>query len=198
MASELDQIKTTITLSLGTKNRLRKLKGNRSYEEFINYLVRVRNKKYHSDNLIEIQKFTRKKATFKLEMKHIITNSQDSYTILFSYNDYNDSPNFLFDIKIETTRDKTGRKVAIKHLTNEILSVLSDKENLRKQYIIYFMLLERAIQQTIDSQFKHKGRFEDYYLWENEFNILNLPKKSFEEDVMEKLENFNQKIGAFE
>jgi len=61
MKSELDRIKSTITISLGAKNRLRKIKGSQSYEEFINYLIRLRNQTVHkSDNLIEIQKFQRK------------------------------------------------------------------------------------------------------------------------------------------
>ncbi len=36
---ELDKIKSSITISLGTKNRLRKEKGSMSYEEYINYLL---------------------------------------------------------------------------------------------------------------------------------------------------------------
>lgn len=36
----LDKIKTTITISMGMKNRLRKYKGGASYEQYIGYLLR--------------------------------------------------------------------------------------------------------------------------------------------------------------
>ena len=45
---ELDQIKSTITISLGTKNRIRQMKGGQSYEEFINHLIRLRNQTVHN------------------------------------------------------------------------------------------------------------------------------------------------------
>ena len=37
---ELDRIKSTITISLGLKNRLREAKGGASYEVFIAHLLR--------------------------------------------------------------------------------------------------------------------------------------------------------------
>ena len=68
MNSELDRIKSTITISLGTKNRLRRIKGSESYEEYINYLIRLRNRAVNKvDNLIEIQKFVRKKGMYSFE-----------------------------------------------------------------------------------------------------------------------------------
>ncbi len=52
MNTELDRIKSTITISLGTKNRLRELKGSQSYENFINYLLRTRNEVVHGVGII--------------------------------------------------------------------------------------------------------------------------------------------------
>lgn len=199
MKTELDKIKSTITISLGTKNRLRKLKGSQSYENFISYLVRTRNQVAHNPtNSIEFQKHERVKALYRFEMNKIIKNSPDTYAVLFSYNKYTDSPNFWFDIKIESIRDNMGREISIPDFVKEIyLEILSPKQNLLTEYKVYFGLIETAIQKEIDPQFHHKCRIEDYYLWNEEFKILNLPKKSFEEDVMDKLNDFNSGMGVF-
>ena len=179
MKSELDRIKSTITISLGAKNRLRKLKGSQSYEEFINHLIRLRNQTApKSDNLIEIQKFQRKKGIYSFE----------NYKILFSYNQFNNSPNFIFDIQINTIREN-GKKISFNDFKR--------KNPLTIEYKIYFELLKTAIQNEIEPLFRHKGRFEDYFSWEREFRILNISKKSFEEDVMDKLNNYNYGQGVF-
>ena len=179
MNSELDKIKSTITISLGTKNRLRKLKGGQSYEDYINYLLRVRNQKEpKADNQIEIQKFERKTGVYSFE----------DFKIVFTYNEYNQSQNFIFDISVNKVRKK-GKLISFE----KYLKGVSKKSGINPPKIEnkdYFQLLQIAIQQEIEPLFKHKGRIEDYYLWEQEFKVLNLPKKSLEEDVMDKL---NQK-----
>ena len=58
--------------------------------------------------------------------------------------------------------------------------------------------LKTAIKNEIEPLFRHKGRFEDYFSWEQEFRTLNISKKSFEEDVMEKLKSYEYGAGAFE
>lgn len=196
MKTGLDQIKSTITLSLGTKNRLREIKGSQSYEDFINYLVRLRNKSVHNlDNTIELQNIERKKAIYRLEMGGIVGNSPEFYTILFSYNPYNYSQNFWFDIKLEVIRDTGGRKMSISEFIKEMY--LDNNQNLMNEYKLYFSLLETAIQKEIEPLFHHKGRIEDYSLWEKEFEMLTLSKKSFEEDVMDRLKDFKSGTGVF-
>ena len=183
--NELDKIKSTITISLGAKNRLRKLKGSQSYEDYINYLVRLRKQTmYVSENRIEIQRFKRTKGIY----------SFGHCKILFSYNQFNHSPNFIFDIKIETIR-VNGKKVNWNYF---IRRIATHTDLLIEEYQIYFELLSIAIQNEIESLFMHKGRFEDYFSWEEEFKILNLGNKSFEEDVMDKLNNYKNKEKAFE
>ena len=186
MNSALDRIKSTITISLGTKNRLRVLKGSESYEEFINYLIRLRDQTTHkTDNFLEIQKFIRKKGIYSFE----------GFKIIFSYNQYNGSQNFIFDISIDKIREN-GKIVPFSKYIKE-LSHITKKDFTEIEYRAYFQLLQIAVQKEIDSLFKHKGRFEDYFSWEQEFKMLNLPEKSFEEDVMDKLNNFRQGQGAF-
>jgi len=184
MNSKLDRIKSTITISLGTKNRLRKLKGSESYEEFINYLMRLRNQTVHkADNLIELQKFNRKKGIY----------SDGEYKIVFSYNGYNQSQNFWFDIAVDQVRKK-GRKVDLITYNKEISS-RTNKDRIQIMYKTYFQLLETAIQKEIEHLFRHKGRFEDYWSWEQEFKTLNLPMKSFKEDVMDRLIMYENERG---
>lgn len=174
MNSELDKIKSTITLSLGFKNRLREAKGSASYEAFIAQLLRTRNELAHKDNYIELQKFQRKEKVY----------SFDNFKIIFLYNKYNSSPNFVFDIQISKIREEG----------QTILSIGFGNDQLQLGYKLYFELLTQAIQTELEPLFKHNGRFEDYGLWQKEFGLLGLPKKSFETDIMEKLDDYKNGV----
>jgi hypothetical protein len=179
MDSILDKIKSTITVSLGTKNRLKKLKGSESYEDFINYLIRIRNQTVHQrDNTIELQEFHRVKGLY----------GHGEFKIMFSYNKYNDSQNFIFDIRLELVREHGEIKTFGEYLRKVALETNKSYEQIR--LITYFKILEISIQKEIEQLFKHNGRIEDYFSWEQEFKLLNLPKKAFEEDVMEKLREY--------
>jgi hypothetical protein len=167
METELDKVKSTITISLGLKNRLRDAKGSASYEAYIAQLLRARNELAHKDNYIELQKFERRDKVY----------SDDNLKVVFSYNKYNPSKNFIFDIKIVNIRQE-GRT---------ILTLSFGDEQLRSGYKLYFELLALAIQVEIEPLFKHNGRFEDYGLWRKEFGLLGLKKAAFDSDVMEKL-----------
>ena len=193
MKSELDKIKSTITLSLGTKNRLRKLKGNLTYEEFINKLLRSKNEIVHSNNYIEVQKFIRKDLVY----------SSDNLQVVFSFNQYNYSPNFIFDIKIKSVRENGKRIISgLGFKSNTFPPAYGFESNISHphfgvkstriyyDYKIYFDILTLTIQNEIDIIFKHKGRWEDYDLWKIEFEKLGLSKNAFENDVMEKLDDY--------
>lgn len=177
METELDNIKSTITISLGTKNKLRKLKGGNSYENIINHLIILKNQvSHHSENVIELQQFKRKSGIYSFKQ----------FKVLFLYNTFTESRNFIFDIRIKTARE-AGKRIPIKEF---IRRFNQDNDLLRTEYHIYFQLLETAIRKEIEPLFKHNGRFEDYFSWKEEFNMLNLSKRTFEEDVMDKLKNY--------
>ena len=172
--SELDQIKTTITITLGLKNRLRDQKGSGSYEDYIAYLLRMRNSVAH-ENVIELQKYDR------IQLVHTIKD----HRIVFSCNKFNDSQNFIFDIHIDIIRDpNVGKKISIHEF-------IPGEGN---HYDLYFDLLSFAIQKEIEPLFKHKGRFEDHYLWKKEFELLGLPERAFQNDVMDKLTDFENGV----
>jgi predicted CopG family antitoxin len=188
MKSELDDIKSTITVSLGTMNRLKKLKGGDSYEEYINYLLNIRNQITHNpDNLMELQKISRKKAIYNLE----------SFKVIFKYNQFNGSRNFSFDISLDKVRDN-GKIVPFSNFLNYLREIFPNKNGLDVEYRTYFQLLQIAIQKEIQPRYKHKGRFEDYRSWENDFEKLGLYKTAFEEDVMEKLQEYQKGRRFFE
>ena len=179
MTDEFDKIKTTITISLYTKNKLRELKGNMSYEDFINHLIRSKEKNsIGNKNYIELQTLKRGKVTYSI----------DEYKILFSYNEHNQSDHFQFDIDIELVR-KQGKKISFEQLLDQLNT--ADSSN-KIEFTIYFKLLEYVIQKEIEPIYTHKGRFEDHYLWDVEFKKLGLPKTSFEEDVLMKLKNYEK------
>lgn len=174
MNTELDKVKSTITISLGLKNRLRDVKGSSSYEEYIAQLLRMRNELAHNGNYIELQKFQRKEKVY----------SSDDLKVVFSYNKYNQSPNFVFDIQVSNIR-QDGQN---------ILTISFGNDELQSGYRLYFELLTLAIQTEIEPLFKHKGRFEDYYSWQKEFERLGLSSKAFENDVMEKLNDYKNGV----
>jgi hypothetical protein len=92
----------------------------------------------------------------------------------------------MFDIKINIVRE-SGKIIPL----DEFLTKFeTDRDAFTKEYLLYFELLKVAIQKEIEPLFKHNGAFVDYFSWQKEFDMLNLPKKAFEEDVMDKLERY--------
>lgn len=184
MKSHLDNIKSTITISLGLKNRLREMKGSFSYEEYIAQLIRYiktateENGLKKSGNYTEIVKYNRKTDVYSLE----------DFKIVFSYNEFINTSIFRFDIGIDYVRDK-GKKIS----KQDFIKKIKNKDNsLKWNYELYFNLLITCIKRDIEPMFKHKGRIEDYYNWKKEFNSLGLGRTSYEEDVMEKLEDYER------
>lgn len=183
MNSELDKIKSTITISLGVKNRLKKLKGNLSYEDFILQLLRNKRTLATKNSYVELQKFKRKQLVY----------SFDEFKIVFEFNKYNNSDNHIFDLIITRILRK-GEEISVKDFLNsenKHNSFILKGEKIIFGYRLYFELLTTAIKNEIEPLFKHKGRFEDYYLWEEEFNKLGLSSKAFDNDVMEKLNDYS-------
>ncbi|OVE74815.1 hypothetical protein BVX95_01085 [archaeon D22] len=198
MVSELDKVKTTITVSLGTKNRLRDEKGSDSYEDFINYLLRIykqKNQKNLTTNpdqdiksFVDIIQHKRKKAVLL----------EDGVSFTYSYNEYVNSVAFHFDIQLEKIRDH-GQQISVEgYFTSQPKVWRSSAELLRDKYKLYFKILEHAIQREIDSMYAHSGKFEDHYNWQKEFRLLGLSLKSFDEDVMEKLKGYENRVDLYD
>jgi len=184
MNSELDKIKSTITISLGVKNRLKKLKANLSYEDFILQLLRSKNKSITKDNYVELQKFERKQLVY----------SFDEFKIVFEFNKYNNSENYVFDLIITRILRK-GKEINVKDFFDpKNQEPYFSREKIIFGYKLYFELLTRAIKNEIEPLFKHKGRFEDYHSWQEEFDKLGLSSKAFDNDVMEKLNDYSSGV----
>ena len=183
MASELDRIKSTITISLGAKNRLRQLKGSLSYEEYINYLLRQSKAEAKESNYLELQQIKRKTLVYSPK-------EFESFKVIFSYNPYSKSQNHQFDITVDKVRED-GNITSFKKFI-ESIGKKTNKGYKEIEFRIYFELLAETIKQEIEPLFRHNGRFEDHYSWKEEFKVLGLPEKAFEEDVMQKLNNYRQ------
>jgi len=117
----------------------------------------------------------------KFERREIVYSFED-YKVIFSCNKYNRSLNFVFDIQINNIRQGGKKILDLKY--NDVQS----------GYRLYFELLALAIQNEIEPLFKHKGRFEDYYSWQKEFERLGLSAKAFDNDVMERLNDFKSGV----
>jgi hypothetical protein len=191
MNTELDKVKSTITISLGLKNRLRDVKGSSSYEKYIAQLLRTKNE-VNKDNYIELQKFQRKEKVYSI----------NDLKIVFSYNKYNKSSNFIFDIQIGNIRQDGQNILSISAKQTAFAGAQGKQDfplrfgndELQSGYRVYFELLVLTIQSEIEPMFKHNGRFEDYYSWQKEFDLLGISKKAFENDVMEKLNDFKNGV----
>jgi len=133
---------------------------------------------------IELQKFERKRVVCYLSR----------YSLVFSYNRYKNVPNFQFDVSLKTIREN-GKEVQFSVFLSW-LAKMKGWSKVEADCRVYFHLLEHVIQQEVEPMFRHKGLFADHYNWEQEFKILVLPNKCFQEDVMGKLEEFNQFLQA--
>lgn len=175
--SMLDKVKTSLAVSMRTKNDLKKLKGSMSYEEYIRYLIRLQSKNdlgLTNKNTIVVAKFNRTEGFI----------SDNEYGIIFCYNKFTDTPNFRFDIELKTIR-KNGKQIPLEQYLKE-----------RDPFKDYFIILEYIIRKEIEPMFSFQkyGRadYTDYESWKKHFEILGLSKTSFEEDVMEKLSNYQR------
>ncbi|MFH1589698.1 MAG: hypothetical protein ABIB43_03990 [archaeon] len=181
MKTELDRIPSTITLSLGLKNRIRKLKEDMTYEQYLTQLIRLRNELVHSANKIELVEFERRNLIFFYA----------GFKVLFDYNKLNNSSSHIFDIRIKRVLYK-GEKSNLKELIDAYKE--KDRSFLVKSYCLYFEFLNIVIREETKLQFNHRGRFEDYYLWEQEFKKAGLSKKSYEYDVKDRLIDYESGV----
>jgi hypothetical protein len=156
---------------------MRSLKGSLSYEQFVAQLMREKSEPT-LPNQIEFTKFERKERVLYI----------NDYMIIYEYNAFNRASGHFFDIILKKVR-KNGKAIELK---NFLENYEPKRSILERSYFLYFKIIESIIKEEIEPIFKHNGRFEDYFSWENEFNALGLSKNSFENDVMIKLRKMSQ------
>ncbi len=173
MKTELDTIPSTITISLGLKNRIRQQKGKMTYEQYLSLLLRQGTQDITTGSetsTLEVTEFER--------VSHVYT--VDDTQILFDYNKVEATPQHIFDIGIRKVI-KNGRKTMLNTIT---------QGSVRAEYELYFALLESAVREETMTTFTHRGRFEDYGLWAQEFENMGLSQKALEYDVKDKLQDY--------
>ncbi len=184
MRTEFDNITSSISISMGLKNRIRKLKGSMTYEQYLNHILRNQKeppKETPHNTMIEIARFDRK----------TLVHNHGDYKLLLQYNEPTDSDNHIFDISIERVLHK-GRETTM----DEFLKAYQSKHEgkVAKSYEIYFQLLETVINRETKIRFKHKGRMEDHEQWKKEFDNLGLTRKAYEYDIQDKLADYESGV----
>ncbi len=186
MKTELDNVPSTITISLGLKNRIRKLKGSMTYEQYLNNMIRFRNEIQSnvSKNNVELVEFQRKSLVYFL----------GHFKLLYDYNKLTNSKTHIFDIRIKRILHD-GKDAEMADLL-KLYNRSGEKQValLKKSYDLYFDLLETVIFEETRVPFTHKGRFEDFDSWSLEFRNLGLSKKSLEYDVKDKLVDYQSGV----
>ncbi len=193
MIREIDRIPSTITISMGLKNKIRKLKGNRTYEEFLSAIIRNKEEQIEG-NSMELIEFERKNLTlFKW-----------SFSILVEYNALNNSRTHIFDTRIKRIIHQ-GKEINLKKMIKIVAerAFSTDKIiNNYKELLIYIAyekiykeIIETIIREETKANFSHRGRFVDFELWKKEFENLNLSRKAYETDIYKKIMDYRS--GAF-
>ena len=181
--TEFDNITSTISVSMGLKNRIRKLKGSMTYEQYLNHILRNQDEPTRNEtaNRIEIARFDRK----------TLVHNHGEYKLILQYNEPTDSDNHIFDISIERVLHK-GQDTTM----DEFLKAYQSKHEgkVAKSYDLYFQLLETVINRETKIRFKHKGRIEDHEQWKKEFDNLGLTRKAYEYDIQDKLTDYESGV----
>lgn len=165
-------IPTSITISMGLKNRIRERKGERTYEEFLTQLLEEKQQDIPR-NRIELTQFNRK--TFVTDWK--------DQRIQVKYNELIPSPSHRFDIQIVRTL-REGKPLRPEDI----------RETVQESYERYFTILQKVISKEKKMRFTHKGRIEDADRWKEEFRRVGLSRIAYEDDVAEKLQEYEQGI----
>jgi len=194
---DVNKIKTTLTLKLGTKHKLSDIanKGE-SFDDVINRLIR--SNEILEQRINEYKNALGKKGLMKLnKLESNILNRginsvrlSDNSVIRFSYNKPNDIIDDEYSMDIQLDEVFSNNKY---QLTLE--DILENKQ-LRSE--IYFRIIEKIINIHFDSSYsipKNKNIVDPVY-WKKVWKRINLSEHSFTYDILkfinELMENINE------
>ncbi len=202
----LEDLKTTLTLSLGTKKKLDKLNSEHlSYDVLINNLIR------EVETLNKILKEMRNTAVHEMDSESIYVNLLQykrkikvfkwmNYNVTYSYNQYViNEDDFEFALKIDSVRYK-GEPIPLKdyHLRFARMSSNFNNNDLEinavyGEIVVYFTLLDHLIKETfsIKSTRISKDKIFEPIYWEFVLSKLKLPGKVIPNDIREKAQDFD-------
>lgn len=214
---------TTIRVSLDTKNKLKKyLKPKETYEEVIKRLIENNGqlseeisflKSLENRHLIEYMEsgFMREHKTLTyhpdLKIEYSYNESKAKSHDKFSFNLEID--NFLLQGKpipeekgIRTIQTinilKSLKNIDLTSDPEEIirkkeLMLESNEEFIRTKYLIYFKIFFFIINGKLDEKINETG-YLNLDFWKGLYDIKNISRTSFDEDVMQKLNKFELEL----
>ena len=194
----IEKRKTTITVKLRTKYRLDEYKeSSESYDDTIIRLLselerlrreREQQKMFIRDNFgeipnrIEFQEFRRSKRALNLM----------DMTVFYTYNKPPEIPppeGYMFGIEMEEIRD-----------TGTTKGYSFDKLHPKEVMDIYLLIISDLIRRYLDKTYYPPLRVNiiDRHYWERIFNKYGLPWTSYQEDIVERIDQFENEMNELE
>lgn len=206
--SSLNELKSTITVSLGTKKKLDSINNNKlSYDNLITDLVEKNNYLLEEIKLLKQGVAKSKIQAISLKLTEYARKNEiirySDFIIVYSYNKYvGEQEDFEFYINIDKIRYK-GNEIDKKQFYRDMCIYLGyyGKLNSDKlavivgEMVIYFTILTELIKRYFNKSFKVSTDLasEPKY-WEYTLGKIKLPEKVLSEDVMDKVESFQTSI----
>ncbi len=206
--SSLNEIISTIRVSLGTKKKLDLINNNKlTYDNLITDLIE-KNKYLTEEIKLLKQEVTKSKMqAISLKLNEFARKNEiiryADFMIIYSYNKYvGDSEDFEFYINIDKIKYK-GEEFDKKQFYRDMCIYLgyygklnSDKlAEIVGEMVIYFTILTELIKTNFNKNFKVSTDLasEPKY-WEYTLGKIKLPEKVLSEDVIDKVQSFQTSI----
>lgn len=206
--SSLNEIISTIRVSLGTKKKLDSINNNKlTYDNLITDLIE-KNKYLTEEMKLLKQEVTKNKMqAISLKLNEFARKNEiiryADFMIIYSYNKYVGEPeDFEFYIDIDKIRYK-GDEYDKKQFYRDMCIYLGyyGKLNSDKlavivgEMVIYFTILTQLIKTNFNKNLKvSTGLASEPRYWEYTLGKIKLPEKVLREDVMDKVESFQTAI----
>lgn len=181
---DVNKIKTTLTLKLGTKHKLSNIANkNESFDDVINRLIR--SNEILEQKINEYKSIIGKKDLEKLNrLESTIINRginsiklSDNSVIRFTYNKPNNvlDKDYSMDVQIDEIFSDNKYLITLKDIF----------ENKRLKSEVYFRIIEKIINIHFDSSYSipKKKNIVDPFYWKKVWKRINLSEHSFTYDI---------------
>lgn len=206
--SSLNEIISTIRVSLGTKKKLDSMNINKlTYDNLITDLIEKNNYLTEEIKLLKQEVTKSKMQAISLKLTEYARKNEiirySDFMIIYSYNKYvGEQEDFEFYVNIDKIKYK-GEDFDKKQFYRDMCIYLGyyGKLNSDKlavivgEMVVYFTILTELIKKNFNKNFKVSTDLasEPKY-WEYTLGKIKLPEKVLREDVMDKVESFQSSI----
>lgn len=220
---EFDEARTTIRVSIKTKNKLRNLmKPSESFDQLISRILNNYDNCKNELSFLKSQDFKNdiiKISSHEFKRVHDTLTYYPDIKVEYSYND-SKSPirgEFTYDLEIDhilhkgvPLSEKEGLKLLSiidkikslkeliqtpKKIVEKNKSDLDDKyKSIKTKYLLYFKLLYLIINKNYKKKSKEPNELLLKNFWRDIYYYYDLPECSFEGDVVRKLDKFKSEL----